>query len=76
MEEVLEPVTHPQQDYKREDPSPQAGEGLKKRISLHRTAGQDSTWKMTPPPYNPRAAGLLEHDPRPKGAGKIPVKIK
>ena len=27
LEEVLEPVTHPQQDYEREDPSPQAGEG-------------------------------------------------
>ena len=42
-----------------------------KQISFHRTAGQDSTWKMTPPNYNPRAAGLLEHDPRPKSAGKI-----
>ena len=30
---------------------------------------------MTPPPYNPRAAGLLEHDPRPKGAGKIQRKL-
>ena len=46
-----------------------------KRISLHRTAGQDSTWKTTPHHYNPRAAGLLEHDPRPKGAGKIQRKL-
>ena len=30
---------------------------------------------MTPPHYNPRAAGLLEHDPRPKGAGKIQQKL-
>ena len=30
---------------------------------------------MTPPPYNPRAAGLMEHDPRPKGAGKIQRKL-
>ena len=48
-------------------------------ISLHRTAGQDvmkwSAWKTTPPQYNPRAAGLLEHDPRPKGAGKIQQKL-
>ena len=50
-----------------------------RRISLHRTAGQDvmkwSAWKTTPPQYNPRAAGLLEHDPRPKGAGKIQQKL-
>ena len=26
LEEVLEPVTHPQQDYQREEPSLQAGE--------------------------------------------------
>ena len=26
LEEVLEPETHPQQDYEREDPSPQAGD--------------------------------------------------
>ena len=48
-------------------------------ISLHRTAGQDvtkwSAWKTTPPQYNPRAAGLLEHDPRPKGAGKMQRKL-
>ena len=30
---------------------------------------------MTPPHYNPRAAELLEHDPRPKGAGKIQRKL-
>ena len=50
-----------------------------RQISLHRTAGQDvmkwSAWKTTPPQYNPRAAGLLEHDPRPKGAGKIQQKL-
>ena len=44
-------------------------------ISFHRMAGQDvtkwSAWKTTPPQYNPRAAGLLEYDPRPNGAGKI-----
>ena len=48
-------------------------------ISLHRMAGQDvmkwSAWKTTPPQYNPRAAGLLEHDPRPKGAGKMQRKL-
>ena len=42
-------------------------------------AGQDvmkwSAWKTTPPQYNPRAAGLLVHDPRPKGAGKIQQKL-
>ena len=42
-------------------------------------AGQDvmrwSAWKTTPPQYNPRAAGLLEHDPRPKGAGKMQRKL-
>ena len=42
-------------------------------------AGQDvmkrSAWKTTPPQYNPRAAGLLEHDPRPKGAGKMQWKL-
>ena len=50
-----------------------------RQLSLHRTAGQDvtkwSAWKTTPPQYNPRAAGLLEHDPRPKGAGKIQRKL-
>ena len=50
-----------------------------RRISLHRTAGQDvmkwSAWKITPPQYNPRAAGLLEHDPRPNGAGKMQRKL-
>ena len=50
-----------------------------RRISLHRTAGQDvmkwSAWKITPPQYNPRAAGLLEHDPQPKGAGKMQRKL-
>ena len=30
---------------------------------------------MTPPPYNPRAVGLMEHDPRPNGAGKIQQKL-
>ena len=69
------PVTHPQQDYKREYASALNRLRLKNRISLHRTAGQDSTWKTTPPHYNPRAAGLLEHDPRPKGAGKIQQKL-
>ena len=48
-------------------------------ISLHRMAGQDvtkqSAWKTTPPQYNPRAAGLLEHDPQPKGAGKMQRKL-
>ena len=47
-----------------------------KRISLHRTARQDSPWKMTPPPYNPRVEGLLEQeDPRPRGAGKMQRKL-
>ena len=47
-----------------------------KQISLHRTAGQDSTWKMTPPQYNPRAEGLLEQeDPQPRGAGKMQRKL-
>ena len=34
-----------------------------------------TAWKTTPPQYNPRAAGLLEHDPRPKGAGKMQRKL-
>ena len=35
-----------------------------------------STWKTTPPQYNPRAEGLLEqNDPRPKGAGKMQRKL-
>ena len=43
-----------------------AGQGLTKR----------STWKTTPPQYNPRAEGLLEqNDPRPKGAGKMQRKL-
>ena len=47
-----------------------------RRISLYRMAGQGltkrSAWKTAPPPYNPRAEGLLEpNDPQPKGAGKI-----
>ena len=47
-----------------------------KQISLHRTARQDPPWKMTPPPYNPRAEGLLEQeDPRPRGAGKMQRKL-
>ena len=36
---------------------------------------KQSAWKTTPPQYNPRAAGLLRHDPRPKGAGKIQQKL-
>ena len=32
-------------------------------------------WKTTPSQYNPRAAGLLEHDPRLKGAGKMQRKL-
>ena len=50
-----------------------------RQISLHRMAGQDvmkwSAWKTTPPQYNPRAVGLLEHDPQPKGAGKMQRKL-
>ena len=43
-----------------------AGQGLMKR----------STWKTTPPQYNPRAEGLLEqNDPQPKGAGKMQRKL-
>ena len=43
-----------------------AGQGLMKR----------STWKTTPPQYNPRAEGLLDqNDTRPKGAGKMQRKL-
>ena len=42
-------------------------------------AGQNvmkqSAWKTSPPQYNPRAAGLLEHNPQPKGAGKMQRKL-
>ena len=34
-----------------------------------------SAWKTIPPQYNPRAAGLLEHDPQPRGAGKLQQKL-
>ena len=35
-----------------------------------------STWKITPPQYNPRVEGLLEQeDPRPRGAGKMQRKL-
>ena len=34
-----------------------------------------STWKTAPPHYNPRAEGLLQNDPRPKGAGKMQRKL-
>ena len=35
-----------------------------------------STWKTTPPQYNPRVDGLLEQDdPRPRGAGKMQRKL-
>ena len=35
-----------------------------------------STWKTTPPQYNPRVEGLLEQDdPRPRGAGKKQRKL-
>ena len=35
-----------------------------------------STWKTTPPQYNPRVEGLLEQDdPQPKGAGKMQRKL-
>ena len=37
---------------------------------------KQSTWKITPPQYNPRAEGLLEQDdPRPRGAGKMQRKL-
>ena len=53
---------------------------IERQISLHMMAGQDvkkwSAWKITPPQYNLRAAGLLEYDPRPKGAGKNAAKTK
>ena len=43
-----------------------AGQGLMKR----------STWKTTPPQYNPRVEGLSEqNNPRPKGAGKMQRKL-
>ena len=35
-----------------------------------------STWKTTPPQYNPRVEGLLEQDdPQPRGAGKMQRKL-
>ena len=37
---------------------------------------KQSTWKITPPQYNPRAEGLLEQeDPQPRGAGKMQRKL-
>ena len=79
LEEVLEPVTHPNMITKEKIQCLKQVK-VERQISLYRTAGQDvmkwSAWKTTPPQYNPRAEGLLEqNDPQPKGAGKMQRKL-